>query len=195
MARDLPAWHTDSMQSPVPDLDQMDAPALKKLLQALEAERQEMRAQNEQATAELAELRAEREQLEHEVAATQAILVRRDQMLACQEDEIRFKDTKIAQLTHEIAALKRYRFGKKGEQLSGVQGSLLEEAVDEDIAAIETELELLAGVPSAARAKRQPKRRPMPEHLPRIEFHHEPDSTMCQCGCQLQRIGEDVSEK
>lgn len=195
MARNLPAWHTDSMQSPVPDLDQMDAPALKKLLQALEAERQQMRAQNEQATAELAELRAEREQLEHEVAATQAILVRRDQMLACQEDEIRFKDTKIAQLTHEIAALKRYRFGKKGEQLSGVQGSLLEEAVDEDIAAIETELELLAGVPSVARAKRQPKRRPMPEHLPRIEYRHEPESTTCQCGCQLQRIGEDVSEK
>ena len=59
------------------------------------------------------------------------------------EDKIRFKDTRIAQLTHEITALRRYQFGKKGEQLSGVQGSLLEEAVCADIAAIEVELEQL----------------------------------------------------
>ena len=26
-------------------------------------------------------------------------------------------------------------------------------------------------------------------------IHHEPDTTQCACGCQLQRIGEDVSEK
>lgn len=169
----------------------MDAPALKQLLQEVEAERRQMQAQNEQAAAELQELRAQRQQFEHEVAATQEILVRREQMLACQEDEIRFKDTKIAQLTHEIATLKRYRLDQKGEQLPGVQGILIEKAVEEDITAIETELELLAGVPSVARAKL----RPMPEHLPRIEYRHEPDSTTCQCGCQLQRIGEDVSEK
>ncbi len=27
------------------------------------------------------------------------------------------------------------------------------------------------------------------------KIHHEPDSTHCQCGCALKRIGEDVSEK
>lgn len=26
-------------------------------------------------------------------------------------------------------------------------------------------------------------------------IHHEPDNTQCQCGCQLKRIGEGVSEK
>ncbi|VVN98784.1 IS66 family transposase ISPpu14 [Pseudomonas fluorescens] len=26
-------------------------------------------------------------------------------------------------------------------------------------------------------------------------IHHEPENTQCACGCQLQRIGEDVSEK
>jgi len=62
------------MKLPVPDLDQMDAPALKRLLQELEAERRQMKAEHEQASAELQELRAERQQLEHEVAATQAIL-------------------------------------------------------------------------------------------------------------------------
>ena len=34
--------------------------------------------------------------------------------------------------------------------------------------------------------------------LPRVDQHHEPDSTTCTtagCGCTLKRIGEDVSEK
>jgi transposase len=26
-------------------------------------------------------------------------------------------------------------------------------------------------------------------------IRHEPENTQCACGCQLQRIGEDVSEK
>lgn len=29
-------------------------------------------------------------------------------------------------------------------------------------------------------------------HLP---IRHEPENTQCACGCQLQRIGADVSEK
>src|SRR5450756_125563 len=35
----------------------------------------------------------------------------------------------------------------------------------------------------------------LPVGLPRVEIHHEPDSTTCGCGCQLKRIGQDVSEK
>jgi len=35
----------------------------------------------------------------------------------------------------------------------------------------------------------------MPAHLPRREIRHEPESSTCQCGCQLKRIGEDVAEK
>ncbi|RZT91018.1 transposase [Advenella incenata] len=176
MASSMSLWHTVNMPSPStrPDLDQMDAPALKQLFLELEVRNQQLAA---------------------EVTAAREVTVRREQMMVRQQDDIRFKDAKIAQLTHEIAALKRYQFGKKGEQLSGVQGTLLEEAVGEDIAAIETELELLAGAPSATRATGQPKRQPMPEHLPRVQFHHEPESITCSCGCQLLRIGEDVSEK
>ncbi|MBN0638929.1 transposase, partial [Pseudomonas aeruginosa] len=35
----------------------------------------------------------------------------------------------------------------------------------------------------------------LPAELPRTLILHEPDSTQCACGCQLKRIGEDVSEK
>lgn len=183
MADSVTLWHTVIMPSAstIPDLDQMDAPALRQLFLELEAKRQQLEAKSQL--------------LEAEVAAAKEVTVRREQMMVRQQDEIRFKDARIAQLTHEITALKRYQFGKKGEQLSGVQGTLLDEAVGEDIGAIETELEILAGTPLAPGANRQPKRQPLPEHLPRIELRHEPENTTCQCGCQLQRIGEDVSEK
>ena len=62
-----------------------------------------------------------------------------------QAQDIHFKDTHIRKLTHEIAVLRRYRFGKKSEQLGGEQGLLLEDAVDADIAAIEQELVNLGG--------------------------------------------------
>ena len=131
---------------------------------------------------------------EQALAEHRQILVRQEQMLARHRNDIRYKDAKIAQLTHEIAGLRRFTFGKRGEQLSGAQGSLLEETVCADIAAIEVELDLLRGEP-APRPAQQPKRAALPEHLPRVEVRHEPDSATCQCGCQLQRIGEDVSEK
>lgn len=35
----------------------------------------------------------------------------------------------------------------------------------------------------------------MPANLPRKEIVYEPISTTCRCGCQLQRIGEDIAEK
>ena len=35
----------------------------------------------------------------------------------------------------------------------------------------------------------------LPLDLPRVEIRHEPDSTLCGCGCQMKRIGEDIAEK
>ncbi len=112
-----------------------------------------------------------------------------------QAQTIHFKDTHIRKLTHEIAVLRRYRFGKKSEQLGGEQGLLLEDAVDADIAAIEQELINLGGPQPEPKTVAQPKRQALPPELPRIQVHHEPHSTTCACGCQMQRIGEDITEK
>ncbi len=62
--------------------------------------------------------------------------------------------------------------------------------------AIEQELQELA--PAAkppTQPRQQPKRAALPAGLPRVDIHHEPDNTACGCGCQLKRIGQDVSEK
>jgi transposase len=37
--------------------------------------------------------------------------------------------------------------------------------------------------------------RELPSNLPRREIRHEPESTLCQCGNQRKRVGEDVAEK
>jgi transposase len=110
------------------------------------------------------------------------------------DQELKTKQLKIDQLTHEMAVLKRWRFGRRSEQLDPAQRSLLEESIDEDLEAIELELEALRDMPSA-RPKATPRRTALPAHLPRREVPHEPDSTVCHCGCQLERIGEDVSER
>ncbi|KML38471.1 transposase [Burkholderia cepacia] len=108
--------------------------------------------------------------------------------------ELHYRQTCIDQLTHEIAALKRLQFGKRSEQFTAEQMSLLDEAIDADLAALEIELEQLQPTP-ADKQRQQPKRAPLPPHLPRTDIHHEPDDITCSCGCRRVRIGEDISEK
>lgn len=111
------------------------------------------------------------------------------------DSELRLKDTRIAQLTHEMAVLKRWKFAARSEKLPAEQQSLLDEAIDADLIAIEHELEQLASQPKDESPPNKPRRAPLPPNLPRVEIRHEPTSTTCGCGCQLKRIGEDVSEK
>jgi transposase len=110
-------------------------------------------------------------------------------------EEVRGKQALIDKLTHEVAVLKRLKFAASSEAYTGEQQRLLIETLDTDIEALMAEIEQLAPPAPANADKRQPKRAPLPESLPRREVHHEPDTTTCRCGCQLQRIGEDVAEK
>ncbi|RMR63112.1 putative transposase, partial [Pseudomonas cichorii] len=112
-----------------------------------------------------------------------------------QDRKIHRDETIIEQLTHEIAILKRHKFAKRSEQISPAQGSLLDDLLNTDLEAIEAELKALHPAPSQAEPRQQPRRAPLPPQFPRTVIHHEPDNTQCTCGCQLQRIGEDVSEK
>jgi transposase len=116
----------------------------------------------------------------------------KDVLIAQQATELNWRQGKIDKLTAELSLHKRWRFGAKTEQWSVEQKRLFEETLDADIAAMEVELEQVAP-PSTE--KRQAKRGPIPAHLPRTDIHHEPDSTTCQCGCALKRIGEDIAEK
>jgi len=147
-------------------LDKMDAVELRNLTATL--------------IAQLAERDAER-------SAHAALIAKRDA-------EIKAKQLKIDQLTHEMATLKRWRYDRRSEQLDVMQRSLLDESIDADIEAISLEIEALKEKP-ASPPKEKPRRVALPASFPRREIRHEPETTRCNCGCSLERIGEDVSEK
>jgi transposase len=161
-------------------LAQMDAEELRNLTVTLVAQLSDREAQLAEREAQISERDAE--------------LSARNAQLASRNEELKHKQLKIDQLTHEMATLKRWRYGRHSEQLDVVQQSLLDESIDEDLEAISLEIESLKDKPSSA-PKLKPRRAALPASFPRREVRHEPEDTQCSCGCSLERIGEDVSEK
>lgn len=106
----------------------------------------------------------------------------------------------IAQMSEEIARLKRWRFGRSSERVDdelrqqalalgdiAATAALVAEAPDEEICvAVES--------PRSARpARRAP--RAFPEHLPRETVIHQAPNCDCpDCGARMRKLGEDVSE-
>ena len=124
-----------------------------------------------------------------QISALQSQLVERDA-------ELKRRDLKIQQLTLELAHHRRIRFGCKSEALTSEQRDLFIEASDEDGAAIVAELEHAQQPTAAPRQHKRAGRNPLPLELPRIEHRHEPESCTCgDCGRDLVKIGEDISEQ
>ncbi len=127
-----------------------------------------------------ADLITRAEQQDQVIQAQGQALQQRDQVIQARDQSIQQRDLKIGQLTHEVALLKRHKYGQRSEHLNVLQISLLDEVVDADIAGIETELEQLKTPEAIPSEKRQPKRLPLPPELPRTEIHHEPDNRRCR---------------
>jgi transposase len=126
----------------------------------------------------------------------------RDERIERQAREIRFKESRIEKLTFELARHKAWRFGAKTEAMSAEQRTLFEETLAEDEASLLAQLQQARGenaeAPEGQAGKRKPRRRPLPDHLRRVEHHHEPEDTNCptpDCGRPMQRVGEDISER
>ncbi len=122
------------------------------------------------------------------------------QRLRHQDSEIRFKDAKIEKITFQLAQLKTWKFGAKTEAMNAEQRRLFEETLAEDEASLQAQLEQATGEPAAPPAagdnQHKPRRRPLPDHLRRVEHHHEPENTHCpnaECGKPMTRVGEDIS--
>ena len=118
--------------------------------------------------------------------------------IAAQAQAIKFRDVKIERITFELARLKAWKFAAKTERMNAEQRQLFEETLVADQASLEAQLEALqaqAGAPleaAPAEPRRRPKRQALPEHLPRVEHHHEPEDTTCpapECGQPMVRVG------
>ena len=103
----------------------------------------------------------------------------------------------IALLAEQVRLLKALRFAAQSEksrpQGHEIQFPLFNEAemVADEADSAETETEI------AAHARKKPGRRPISSDFPRVEVVHDipEDEKVCACGCELTRIGEEVSEK
>lgn len=126
--------------------------------------------------------------------------VRLSEQIAYRDRELHSAQTKIQALTLELAHLRRIRFGTSSESLTVEQRDLFQETLASDLAAAQAELAKQQEGVAETTASRLPRsragRQPLPEHLPRIEHRHEPESCTCgQCGQALVKIGEDISEQ
>ncbi len=102
------------------------------------------------------------------------------------------RDAEIEALRQLVRMLKRRQFGHSSEKQHSDQLVLGLEAIEEQIGAVEAASP--APVSPADKAK-LPRRKPLPDHLPREEKRHEPEGCACPaCGGSLHAIGEDVSE-
>ena len=144
--------------------------------------------------AELARLNATPELTDWVAGTVQKLLDQARQDAAT----LKAANLKIQALALELAHHRRIRFGHKNEAFSPEQRELFQETWNTDLAALEAETERQA---EALQPKDRPKRQragrqTLPEHLTRIEHRHEPESCTCgQCGKDLVKIGEDVSEQ
>jgi transposase len=134
-----------------------------------------------------------------ELAAKVQALAAKDEELARRDRELKFRQAKIERITFELARLKAWKFGAKSEAMNAEQRQMFDDTLAEDVADLEAQLQALQGDAEMAKpqadAKRKPRRQALPEHLRRVEHHHEPESTTCTCGEAMVRIGEDVSER
>jgi transposase len=125
--------------------------------------------------------------------------------LACQSElkvaeiSVQYKTLEIEKLKFQIAKLRRMQFGRSSERISR-QIEQLELRLEElETGEAEDTAKAAAADPVAPiRERAKPKRKPLPDHLPRRDVVHQPvDDGACtcpDCGKGMARLGEDVTE-
>jgi len=118
-------------------------------------------------------------------------------LVLAQQEQLLSHENEIAHLKLLIAKLQRMQFGRKSEKLT------------QQIEQLELRLEELQAKPdeNASQPQKQhpstfspasaakPARRALPDHLPRQTQRHDPKESACpDCGGELRKLGEDISE-
>jgi len=103
--------------------------------------------------------------------------------------EVKAQAILIEKLRHQLAGQRAHRFGPSSETAEQLQLAL--EMSEIAIAIITAKLCRPEDAPAD-----KPKRKPIPDHIPRVEVELTPGSAECaQCGGKLRRLGEDVTEE
>jgi len=130
--------------------------------------------------------------LPDDITQLKAMVLASRAALEGREAELHNRDLLIEKLRHQLAGLRRHRFGARSEALDQLELTLEAEeiarAAEQPPAAHYT-----ATVPNNAKDK--PKRRPLPDHLPREEILLSAPEACTACGGKLKPVGEDVTEE
>jgi len=103
--------------------------------------------------------------------------------------EVKSQAMLIGKLRHQFAGQRRHRFGTSSETIEQLQLAL--EASEVAVAKMTAKLRL-----PDDEEKDKPKRRPIPDHIPRQEIELTTGDEDCShCGGTLRRLGEDVTEE
>jgi len=126
-------------------------------------------------------------------ADLQAELARKNIELAANAAEIHAKALHIEKLKMQLAVLRRARFGRSSEkldreieQLELLIGELEEDVAAQDARANDAAAKADPSSPVKTRPRKQPVRKPLPEHLPREIVTHEPPCSCPGCGTLLR---------
>ena len=136
------------------------------------------------------------EQQVRELDVKQKLIERKDR-------DIAWRDAKLEKVNFELARLKRWKFGAKSEAMNVEQRQMFQDTLLEDEADLEAQLAALQAAlpktqPKPKAPARRPRRQALPDHLRRVDHHHEPEDTHCttaDCGQPMTRVGQDVSER
>lgn len=103
--------------------------------------------------------------------------------------EVKSQAVLNVKLRHQLAGHRNHRFGSPSESIEQLQLAL--ETSEIAVAKMTAKLRLPEEAP-----KDKPKRRPIPDHIPRMEVELTTGDDDCpQCGGGLRRLGEDIIEE
>ena len=104
--------------------------------------------------------------------------------------EVKALTLKVEQLQHQLHGANRHRFGSKSEGMDQLQLFAENEEIAE---ATKKAVDVTPSEPVEPKAK--PKRKPLPDHLDRIEQVLAIGDDCPECGGDLSKLGEDVTEE
>ncbi len=105
-------------------------------------------------------------------------------------DLVSTRNDEISRLQQIIKQLQRAHYGRRSERLDPDQLALGLEDLDADIAEVEESRPVVASA-----SEPRPCRKPLPDHLPRVEVKLDVPGDACpDCGGPRHAIGESVSE-
>jgi transposase len=134
--------------------------------------------------------------LPHNLQTAHEIIMANQSEIQHQQSEIHNKDILIEKLKAQLSGMQRHRFGQSSEKQNQIEMAL----ENIEIAAMAAQAQPDSGAGSEALSpdkKKQPKRKPLPDHLPRFDDVIAPDVECCKScgGTKLRPLSESVTEE